>query len=50
MLMVGWGEGLEQVAGWLNEQPDITGVVTATTMKVRSISRAVRRLPAQAKA
>jgi hypothetical protein len=25
---VGWGEGLEQVAAWLNQQPDITGVVT----------------------
>ncbi|MBK9714752.1 MAG: glycosyltransferase family 39 protein [Kouleothrix sp.] len=23
---VGWGEGLEQVADWLNAQPDITGV------------------------
>jgi multisubunit Na+/H+ antiporter MnhB subunit len=25
----GWGEGLEQVAAWLNQQPDITGVRTA---------------------
>jgi hypothetical protein len=33
MFMVGWGEGLEQVAGWLDKQPDITGVVTVTTMK-----------------
>jgi hypothetical protein len=27
----GWGEGLEQVAAWLNQQPDITGVLTAVT-------------------
>jgi 4-amino-4-deoxy-L-arabinose transferase-like glycosyltransferase len=31
---VGWGEGLEQVAAWLNEQPDITGVETASTQAV----------------
>jgi 4-amino-4-deoxy-L-arabinose transferase-like glycosyltransferase len=30
--LIGSGEGLEQVADWLNEQPDITGVVTVTTM------------------
>jgi hypothetical protein len=26
--VVGWGEGYGQVAAWLNQQPDITGVVT----------------------
>ncbi len=30
--LIGSGEGLEQVAAWLNVQPDITGVVVATTM------------------
>jgi hypothetical protein len=25
---LGWGEGFEQVAAWLNKQPDIKGVVT----------------------
>jgi 4-amino-4-deoxy-L-arabinose transferase-like glycosyltransferase len=30
-LMIGWGEGLEQAAAWLNEQPDITGVLIAST-------------------
>jgi hypothetical protein len=30
--VTGWGEGLDQVAAWLNRQPDITGVVTASTM------------------
>jgi hypothetical protein len=29
--LTGWGEGLEQAAAWLNEQPDITGVRVATT-------------------
>lgn len=29
---VGWGEGFDQVADWLNQQPDITGVVTASIM------------------
>jgi 4-amino-4-deoxy-L-arabinose transferase-like glycosyltransferase len=29
--LVGIGEGLEQVAAWLNQQRDITGVVTLTT-------------------
>jgi hypothetical protein len=29
---VGWGEGFGQVAAWLNQQPDITGVVTAAIM------------------
>jgi 4-amino-4-deoxy-L-arabinose transferase-like glycosyltransferase len=27
--VVGWGEGLEQAADWLNQQPDITGVTVA---------------------
>jgi 4-amino-4-deoxy-L-arabinose transferase-like glycosyltransferase len=29
--LTGWGEGLDQAAAWLNEQPDITGVRVATT-------------------
>ncbi len=29
---LGWGEGYDQVAEWLNAQPDITGVVTAAVM------------------
>ena len=29
---VGWGEGYGQVAAWLNQQEDITGVVTAAIM------------------
>ncbi len=28
----GWGEGLSEAAGWLNQQPDITGVLTVSTM------------------
>ncbi|HEU5016018.1 MAG TPA: glycosyltransferase family 39 protein [Roseiflexaceae bacterium] len=28
----GWGEGLEQAADWLNEQPDITSVLVASTL------------------
>ncbi len=28
--VVGWGEGYKQVADYLNQQPDITGVVTAS--------------------
>jgi hypothetical protein len=32
--LTGWGEGLDQVAAWLNQQPDITGVVTASTSTV----------------
>ncbi|KAB8139920.1 glycosyltransferase family 39 protein [Chloroflexia bacterium SDU3-3] len=31
--LVGWGEGLEQVAAWLNEQPDSQGAWVATTLK-----------------
>jgi hypothetical protein len=29
--LTGWGEGLDLAADWLNAQPDITGVVTAST-------------------
>ena len=32
--VVGWGEGLEQAAGWLGQQPDITGVVNVTRLPV----------------
>ncbi|MFN8567798.1 MAG: glycosyltransferase family 39 protein [Kouleothrix sp.] len=28
----GWGEGLSEAAAWLNQQPDITGVLTVSTM------------------
>jgi len=28
----GWGEGLSDVAAWLNQRPDITGVLTVSTM------------------
>ncbi|GAB4112354.1 MAG: hypothetical protein Fur005_45610 [Roseiflexaceae bacterium] len=31
IFLTGWGEGMEQVADWLNQQPDSTGVVIATT-------------------
>ena len=30
----GWGEGMNLVADWLNKQPNITGVLTVTTLKV----------------
>jgi hypothetical protein len=30
--VVGWGEGLEQVAAWLNQQPDIQDVLTISHM------------------
>ncbi len=30
--LIGWGEGLDKTAEWLNEQPDITGVLVATTL------------------
>jgi 4-amino-4-deoxy-L-arabinose transferase-like glycosyltransferase len=30
--LAGWGEGFDQVATWLNQQPDITGVVTVSPM------------------
>jgi hypothetical protein len=29
---VGWGEGFEQVADWLNQQPDITGVLVVSSL------------------
>jgi 4-amino-4-deoxy-L-arabinose transferase-like glycosyltransferase len=29
---VGWGEGFEQVAAWLNAQPDITGVLVVSSL------------------
>lgn len=28
---IGWGEGMDQVAAWLNQQDDITGVLTLST-------------------
>jgi hypothetical protein len=31
---IGWGEGFEQVAAWLNQQPDITGVVSVSRFPV----------------
>jgi len=31
--MVGWGEGLEQAADWLNAQPNIDNTLVATTLK-----------------
>jgi hypothetical protein len=31
--VIGWGEGIEQVADWLNQQPDIEGVRVATTLR-----------------
>jgi hypothetical protein len=43
---VGWGEGLEQVADWLNQQPDITGVRTIA-LRVTSL-RPFMRSGAQA--
>lgn len=30
MFSSGWGEGYDQIAAWLNQQADITGVVTAS--------------------
>lgn len=33
MFLVGWGEGFGEVAAWLNQQPDITGVVTMSPMR-----------------
>ncbi|HEU5102332.1 MAG TPA: glycosyltransferase family 39 protein [Roseiflexaceae bacterium] len=38
---VGWGEGLEQVADWLNAQPDITSVRTVA-LRVTSLNRYLR--------
>jgi len=43
---IGWGEGLEQVADWLNRQPDITGVRTVA-LRVTSL-RPYLRAGAQA--
>ncbi|HWQ14853.1 MAG TPA: glycosyltransferase family 39 protein [Roseiflexaceae bacterium] len=31
---VGWGEGMEQAAAWLNAQPDITGVAVVSRIPV----------------
>ena len=31
---VGWGEGMEQAAAWLNKQPDITGVSVVSRIPV----------------
>jgi Dolichyl-phosphate-mannose-protein mannosyltransferase len=42
VFMEGWGEGFEQVAAWLNQQPDITGVVTVSPM-VSSLRPYMRR-------
>lgn len=39
---VGWGEGLEQVAAWLNEQPNIQDVLITSTM-VTSLNPYLRR-------
>jgi hypothetical protein len=38
---VGWGEGLEQVAAWLNEQPDITSVRTVA-LRITSLNPYLR--------
>ncbi len=32
LLTAGWGEGYDQVAAWLNQQEDITGVLTVSRM------------------
>ncbi len=39
---VGWSEGLEQVADWLNAQPDITGVAV-TAERTTSLNPYLRR-------
>jgi len=31
--LIGWGEGLEQAADWLNQQPNIDDTLVATTLK-----------------
>ncbi len=31
--VISWGEGMEQVAAWLNQQPEITGVRIASTLR-----------------
>lgn len=38
---IGWGEGFDQVAAWLNQQTDITGVETASIM-VKSLNPYLR--------
>jgi hypothetical protein len=38
---VGWGEGLEQVADWLNQQPDITSVRTVA-LRITSLNPYLR--------
>ncbi len=42
VFLEGWGEGFEQVATWLNQQSDITGVVTVSPM-VSSLRPYMRR-------
>lgn len=32
IFLVGWGEGMEQVANWLNRQPDIKNVIVESTV------------------
>jgi hypothetical protein len=39
--LIGWGEGMDQAAAWLNQQPDITDVLTSTTLK-EPLSRYLR--------
>ena len=31
--VISWGEGMDQVAAWLNQQPEITGVRIASTLR-----------------
>ncbi len=55
VFLVGAGEGLEQAADWLNQQPDITGVVVASSITwplqpylkhgAQSLTREDSRLP-----
>ncbi len=40
--LIGWGEGFEQAAAWLNRQPDITGVLTVST-STRALQPYLRR-------
>jgi hypothetical protein len=40
--LYGTGEGMEQVAAWLNQQPDITGVVTVSPM-IQTLQPYLRR-------
>jgi hypothetical protein len=42
VFLEGWGEGFEQVAAWLNQQSDVTGVVTVSPM-VSSLRPYMRR-------